>query len=84
MKAVSQYQRVALRRDIPEHQLRAGDVVCLVDFVPHPDGGEDGCVLEVFNALGDSMAVVVVPRSAIEPLAADEILSVRRMAEFPG
>ena len=56
----------------------------LIDFVPHPSGGETGCVLEVFNALGESIAVVAVPLSAVEPLAADEIFAVRRLAELPG
>lgn len=44
-------------------------------------GGETGCVLEVFNALGESIAVVTVPLSAVEPLAADEVFAVRRLAE---
>jgi Domain of unknown function (DUF4926) len=52
------YERVALKRDLPEHNLRRGDVAVLVDYVPHPEEGEQGCVLEVFNALGESIAVV--------------------------
>ena len=60
------YQRVALRRDLPEHNLRKGDVAVLVDYVTHPEGGEPGCVLEVFNALGESLAVVAVPESQVE------------------
>jgi len=36
------YQRVALRRDLPEHNLRRGDVATLLDFVPHPESGEQG------------------------------------------
>jgi hypothetical protein len=34
-------------------------------------------VLEIFNALGGSIAVVTVPEDAVEPLRADEVLSVR-------
>ena len=71
------FHEVALTRDFPEHQLRAGDLATLVDFVPHPSGGEEGCVLEVFNAVGKSIAVIAVPLSAIEPLSSDEILTVR-------
>ena len=74
------YQEVALTCDVPEHDLKAGDVATLVDFVPHPTSGEDGCVLEVFNAVGESVAVVVVPISAIAALQADEILTVRSWA----
>lgn len=42
--------------------------------------GEQGCVLEVFNAVGESIAVVVVPESDIEELRADEVLAVRPLA----
>jgi hypothetical protein len=73
------FHRVALRQDVKGHWLRAGDVAYLVDHGEHPAGGERGCVLEVFNALGDSIATVTVPESAIEPLAADEVMTVRRL-----
>jgi hypothetical protein len=75
------YQSVALTRDVPEHGLKRGDVAVLVDHVAHPTGGEPGCLLEVFNAVGDTLAVIAVPVSAIEPLRADEVLAVRPMAE---
>lgn len=75
------YERVALRRDFPEHDLRKGDVAVLLDYVPHPGGGEEGCVLEVFNALGDSIAVVTVKESEIESLQANEVLAIRRLAK---
>ena len=39
-----------------------------------------GCVLEVFNTLGESIAVVTVPETAVEPLRADEVLAVRPLA----
>jgi hypothetical protein len=78
--SLSLYQRVALRRDLPEHKLRQGDVAVLVDQVQHPEGGEPGCVLEVFNALGESIAVVAVPESDIEGLRENEVLAVRPLA----
>ncbi|KAB8320709.1 DUF4926 domain-containing protein [Tolypothrix campylonemoides VB511288] len=62
------YKEVALTLDLSEHQLKAGDIATLIDLVPHPTGGEDGCVLEVFNAVGESIAVVAAASSAIEPL----------------
>ena len=74
------YDRVALRTPFPQYRLRAGDVATLVDFVEHPSSGPRGCVLELFNALGDSIAVVTVPDDAVEPLRADEVLSVHPMA----
>jgi len=78
---LSLYQQVALKRDLPEHGLKRGDVATLVDSAPHPEGGEDGGILEVLNALGESIAVVTVPESDIEGLHADEILSVRPLAK---
>ena len=71
------YERVALARDLVEHGLKRGDVATLVDYVPHPEGGELGCALEFFNALGESIAVAVVPESHVEALQADEIFSIR-------
>ena len=76
------YQRVALRRDVADHRLNRlmrGDVAVLVDSVPHPSGGEPGVVLEVFNAIGESLSVVAVKESDIEPLRADEVLTVRSL-----
>lgn len=52
----------------------------LVDFVEHPSTGPRGCVLELFNALGESIGIVTVPEDAVEPLRADEVLSVRPIA----
>jgi hypothetical protein len=75
------YQEVALTRDLPEYGLRAGDVATLVDFVPHPSDGEEGCVLEIFNAIGESFAVIAVPISIVEVLRPDEILAVRSLAK---
>jgi len=74
---VELYQEVALTCDLPEHSLRAGDIVTLVDFVPHPYDGEQGCLLEVFNAVGESLSVTAVPISAVEALRPDAILTVR-------
>ena len=41
-----------------------------------PDGTE-GYSIEVFNAVGDTIAVTVVPATALEPLREDEILCAR-------
>jgi hypothetical protein len=49
----------------------------VIDYVPHPTGGEEGAILEIFNAIGESIAVVTVPISAIAPLRSDQIPAVR-------
>jgi hypothetical protein len=74
------YERVALKADLPQHRLKAGDVVVLLDYVSHPKGGDDGAVVEVFNALGQSITVATVAASQLEPLTADEVLAVRLLA----
>jgi len=76
------YQRVALNRDLDEYQLKKGDAATLIDFVPHPSNGEQRYVLEVFNATGESIAVVIVPISDIKPLRNHEILSVHSLVEI--
>lgn len=73
------YDNVALARDFPEHGLRRGDVATIVDRVPHPEGRESGVVLEVFNAIGESIKTIAVPESAIEALNADEVLTIRNL-----
>ena len=74
------YQEVVLTHDEPEANLRTDDVATLIDYVPHPSGGEDGAVLEVFNALGESIAVVTVPASSIAAFRADQVPTVRTLA----
>ncbi len=77
------YQRVALRRDFPEHRLRSCDVATLIDRATHAAGGEDRVILEVFDALGRSIAVVAVPESAVGPLGEVEIPAFRKPAGAP-
>ncbi len=43
-----------------------------------PDGTE-GYSIEVFNALGETIAVTSVPASAIEALRQDEVLCARTL-----
>ena len=76
------YQRVALTRDLPEHGLHKGDVAVVVEHLPATlaTGGEEGYALEVFNAVGETIAVVMVPASAVKPITEDEILQVRPLS----
>jgi hypothetical protein len=74
------YKEVALRRDVPEHGLKAGDVAMLVELVPGPPGQPQGAVLEVFNGIGESICVTSVSVEDVQPLTADEVLAVRPLA----
>jgi len=73
------FREVVLKTDIPAKNLKKGDVATVVEHHPVSDG-EDGYSLEVFNALGNSIAVVTVEESAIESLTENEVLSVRELA----
>ena len=66
--------------DIPEHGLRNGDVATVVEHLPGK-AGEDSYALEVFNAVGETIAVITVPESAVEPLSADTNPSVRPLTK---
>lgn len=72
------YKDVVLTRDLPEERLKRGNIVKLVEY--HAARyGEDGYSAEVFNAVGDTLAVVTVPESAFEPLREDEVCCVRTL-----
>ena len=75
------YQEIALAHNIPKYQLKQGDIATLINFVPHPTGDETGCILEVFNAIGESIKVVTVLISAIKKLTKDDILTSRQLLE---
>ena len=76
------YQRVALTRDIPQYNLCADDVAIVVEHLPATPAtdGEDGYALEVYNAVGETIAVIMVPASAVKPLTENEILQVRPLS----
>jgi hypothetical protein len=73
------YTDAVMTCDVPEHRLKRGDVVKLVDHHLAPDGSK-GYSIEVFNAVGDTIAVTVVPEASLEPLREDEVLAARVLA----
>ncbi len=75
------YQRVVVNRDIPDENLKKGDVAWIIDYLVHPSGGEEGAILEVYNALGESIRVATVPVSAIGTLRADQVPAIRELEQ---
>jgi hypothetical protein len=63
------YQEVVLNRDFPQYELSKGDIGILNDYGPHPDRGEEGCILEIYNPTGEFLKVVTVPISSVEALS---------------
>jgi len=60
------YKKVVFIKDLPEYNLRSGDVATLIDYIPHPEQGEEGAILEVFNDLNESVKILAVPKSSIQ------------------
>ncbi len=77
------FSKIALKVDLPAHKLRQGDVATIVEAHPGRPGQEPGYSLEVFSAVGETMAVVTVRESQIEPLTRNEVLHVRRLDDVP-
>ena len=73
------FEEVTLSKDIPDKKLKKGDVASIVEHHPGSNG-EDGYSLELFNTLGDTIAVITVSASAIKPLNEYEIFNVRSLA----
>ncbi len=73
------FSRIALTEDLPTENLRRGDVATIVEYYAGQSGQEHGYELEVFNALGKTIAVATVRESQIEALRSDEVLSVRAL-----
>jgi hypothetical protein len=46
------YQQVYLNRDLPEYQLKKGDIATLIDFVPHPSDREEGLYFGSIQRIG--------------------------------
>jgi hypothetical protein len=72
------YTRAVLARDVPEDRLKKGDVVRVIDYLDDP---EPGYALEVFDALGNTVAVLGVPENYLEAIHEGELLQVRQMEE---
>ena len=72
------FMEVVLLKDIPDKKLKKGDVATIVEHHPSKKT-EDGYSLEVFNALGETIAVVTVAESEIQPLKENEVFSVRSL-----
>ena len=72
------FKRVSLAEDLSEYGLHKGDLATIVERHEGDPGQETGYSLEVFNAVGETIAVLVVEESKINPVKENEILHVRR------
>lgn len=71
------FSHVILTQDLPEAGLFRGDLATVVERYQGDPGQEPGYEVEVFNAVGDTVAVVSVRESQVEAPRQDERLGVR-------
>jgi hypothetical protein len=67
-----QLDTVVLRRDMPEHGLRAGDLGAVVEVY-----GQDGLEVEFVQASGRTKALVTLKTYDVRAVSANDILAVR-------
>ena len=73
------YERFALRVDIPDEGLKKGDIVTTVEFLEARRELPNAYVVEVFNAVGETIAVFTVPEANLEALTKRDVLSKRTL-----
>ena len=78
------FSHVVLAQDLPDHGLCQGDLATVVERYRGAPGQEPGYELEVFNAVGETVAVVSVRESQVEAPRRDERLCVRHAVAMDG
>jgi hypothetical protein len=70
---IKEHERVVLTEDLPEHDLKAGDVGVVVHI--YSDGA--AYELEIFALDGHTLDVVTVEASQVRPVSRRDVLHVR-------
>jgi hypothetical protein len=68
---------VVLTREIPEENLRAGDVGTIVEVHDDSSGQIVGYEVEFFSAAGDTLAVASLPADAVRKPSSSDRLTTR-------
>jgi hypothetical protein len=74
------YKQVVLLKDVPQENLKRGDIGTVVDEILNPEGNS-GLILEFFDANGHTVAINIIDAKLVGPLPEHSILQVR---EFIG
>ena len=74
--AIAELDRVVLTRDLPDADLKAGDVGVVV----HVYGGGKAVEIEVFTLTGETLAVATAPLDALRPVGSRDVVSARPIA----
>jgi hypothetical protein len=74
---IKEHERVILTTDLPQYQLKAGDVGVVVMI----HGEHEGYELEIFGADGHTLDVVTVEAHQVRPVGRRDLLHVRVIPE---
>ncbi|NJK80418.1 MAG: DUF4926 domain-containing protein [Chloroflexaceae bacterium] len=72
---IQEYEQVVLTEDLPEHDLKAGDLGTVVMI----HGDHAGYELEIFSAGGRTLDVVTVEAHQVRPVSRRDVLHVREL-----
>lgn len=73
---IKEHDRVALTIDLPEYQMKAGDMGVVVMI----HGDDEGYELEIFSADGTTIDVITVESSQVRPINRRDVLHVRELS----
>ena len=77
MNAIAEQNEAVLTRDLPEHNLRRGDVGTVVSIQYGEDGAVAGYTLEIFSITGQSLGVANVEATAIREAGSEDVTHAR-------
>ncbi len=71
------YSTAALAEDFPEKKLKKSDLITIVEYVPASDAHPEGYVVEVSDALGNTLCIATLHESQLQKLVPNAIPSMR-------
>lgn len=71
------FSRVVLTQEVPGEDLRPGDVATVVEVHRDSSGSVIGFEVELFSAIGDTLAVASVPVDAVRKPSSSDRLTTR-------
>ena len=74
------YKLADLSVDVPEYQLKKGDIVTVVDFLAANDHHPNGYVVEITDVLGDTLDVATLYETQLTALLPRALFSMREAA----
>ncbi len=79
MQQIPLYSLVSLKVDLPQYNLKAGDIVTVVEFLSGNASLPNAYICEASNAVGENIAVFTVVEGQISLLSSNEVLHTRIM-----